>query len=257
MAYETLELTQVDDVLHVALNRPKSLNALNVQMMNDLIAVAEDLRQRDDVQFVVLEGKGRVFSAGADLAELQTNLNAPPSKSVVRALQFTGQKLVRSLDHIEQTVITRLDRSAYGAGLAVALSGDYVVMADDAVANLPESRIGMFLTFGLTPRLVALIGPVRAKEMITLAEDVSAQKCLDWGLIHSVVQAVDVEGEVDSLLERLRKTDPIARRIIKKGVRGAMGSGSDLAALEDELVDLVFAHGGVKDAVNNFVASKK
>lgn len=257
MSFETLELTQNEDVLHVLLNRPDRLNALNEQMMKDLIDVAEGLRQRDDVQFVVLEGKGRVFSAGADLAELQTNLNEPPSKNVVRSLQFTGQKLVRSLDHIEQTVVSRLDRSAYGAGLAVALSGDYVVMADDAVANLPESRIGMFLTFGLTPRLVSLVGPVRAKQMITLAEDLSAQTCLDWGLIHSVVPGSRMDAEVDSLLGRLRQADPVARRIIKKGIRGAMGSSSGLVALEDELVDLVFAHGGVKDAVNSFVAGRK
>lgn len=250
---DTLEFCQDDDVLRISLNRQGSLNALNLQMMTELIDIAEDLRDRDDVQFVVLEANGRVFSAGADLSELESALNDPPNKNAFRTMQYNGQKLVRALDHIEQTVVTRLDRSAYGAGLAVALAGDFIVMAEDAVANLPESRIGMFLTYGLTPRLVSLIGPMRAKRMITLAEDISAATCLDWGLVHSVVPAAEIDAEVNALLTTLRQSDADARRIIKKAVRSTMNSFGDVVALEDEIADAAFKHGGAKDAVNDFV----
>lgn len=250
--YKNIVAETNGDVQTLALNRPKKLNALSLETITELIDAAEHLRDNDEVQFVILKAAGRVFSAGIDLSELNVLLDSENPKSSFRKVQYLGQKLVRTLDQIEQVVITQLDASAYGAGLAVALAGDFVVMDEEAVANLPESKIGMFLTFGLTPRIVSLIGPVRAKELIMLARDIPAQKCLDWGLIHDIAPAGEAGTVVGHLLEELRGINANARRIIKKGIRVSVEIADGSVALEDELVDQIFQHGDVRELVGKF-----
>ena len=92
-------------------------------------------------------------------------------------------------------------------------------MADTAVANLPETKIGLFLTYGCTPRLTGLIGAARAKEMIMFAEDVPAARCLEWGAVTDVVPGDRVDARVGEIIELLRQRDRVALRVTKKLVR--------------------------------------
>ena len=97
MNYETLAISQSDDVLTVTLDRPRRANAVSRQMLKDLIALAEDLQERDDIAFVVLRGGERVFSAGADLHELIEELAVENPRPLVRSMQNLGQEMMRKL----------------------------------------------------------------------------------------------------------------------------------------------------------------
>lgn len=256
--YETLELSRAGDTLTVTLNRPRRANAVNRQMLKDLIALAEELQDHDDIVFVVFRGGERVFSAGADLNELVEELAHENPRPLVRSMQNLGQEMMRKLESVEQITVAALHGSAYGAGLAIALTTDFRIMADTAVASLPETKIGMFLTYGCTPRLTGLIGAARAKEMIMFADDVPAAQCLEWGVATDVVPADRVDARVAEVVNKLRDRDRVALRVTKKLVRAASAPVfGELTASENEIVDGVFALGDVARKVDEFVESKK
>lgn len=158
--FETLQVDVQRDTVAVRLHRPHRANAVNRQMLQDLIGLCDWLEaQSDQVHFVVLTNDGKIFAAGQDLAELHAELSDEDRRrGHARSLQQLAQEMMRRMESLPQITFMALRGSAYGAGLAIALTGDFRIMAADAVGSLPETRLGLFLTYGSMPRLVHLIG---------------------------------------------------------------------------------------------------
>ncbi|TQN43072.1 enoyl-CoA hydratase/enoyl-CoA hydratase [Blastococcus colisei] len=252
---QTLHLEIEEDTLTAMINRPRRANAVNRQLLRDLISMADWLRDRSDVGYLVLAHQGDVFSAGADLQELHDELSDEENRrSKMRSLQHLAQEMMVKLEGLEQISFAAMSGSAYGAGLAIAMTSDFRVMAENAVANLPESRLGMFLTYGATPRLVGTVGLSRAKEMIMFAEDVSAQDCLEWGIAQRVVPRDEVLPAVRDMIARLRINDRTAIRIAKQmaNASAAVAFG-DMVRAEPQLVGSTLGDGSVLTHLSAFL----
>lgn len=181
--YQHLTLELEDRLALVRLNRPAARNALSRTLMRELITVARDLADRNDIDVVILTGSDVCFSAGADLKD--ANAWADDSLSTVerREIASTGFKLCKAWEEMPQVTIVAIEGFAVGGGLALSLACDWRVAAEDAFVSLPEIALGIPLTWGTIPRLTNLLGPARAKRLTILCERFTATEALAMGLI--------------------------------------------------------------------------
>lgn len=256
---ETLRTTIDGDIATATLCRPERLNAVAHQLLADLASLADWLRDREDIHFLILDHEGPVFSAGAHLGEVREILADQAHVRVrLRANQRTAQEALAKLAAIEQISFAALRGSAYGAGVAIAMACDFRVMADDAVLNLPETKLGMFLTYAATPTLVAAMGSARAKEMILFAEDWSAQACLAAGAVQRVVTSDQVPSSILSMIDTLRQRSWPALRVAKQVVNAAQPTGlGQPSVTEVELAAEALAGGDVAARLDAFLNGRK
>lgn len=253
--FPTLLVEESGDTVRVRLNRPGKANAVNRQMLTDLIALCDWLEEREDVHFVVLTNEGKVFAAGQDLGELHAELSDEGARRRnARTLQHLAQEMMRRLENLEQITFVAMLGSAYGAGMAIALTGDFRVMAEQAVGNLPETRLGMFLTYGSMPRLVRMVGLARAKEFVMFAEDATAEELRELGVVQHVRPAEEVLPFVEERIARLREMDYRSLRLTKRVAHAAAPVNlGDVLLTEPDLVEGALADGDLLPRLEGFL----
>lgn len=258
-ALETLRLSIDADAVTATLCRPERLNAVSGQLLDEVVALTRWLRERDDLHFLVLDHEGPVFSAGAHLEEASATLaDVSRARARLRANQHVAQEALAKLAAVEQVTFAALRGSAYGAGVALALACDFRVMAEDAVLNLPETRLGMFLTYGATPMLVAALGLAPAKEMILFAEDWAASRCLAAGAVQRVAPAGQVRPVVDGMIATLRQRSWPALRVAKQVANAAAPARvGDVTGAEAELAAEALMAGDVAARVGHFLHQRR
>jgi enoyl-CoA hydratase/carnithine racemase len=170
----------------IRLDRPK-MNALNVQVQEEIREAAGEATARTDVKAVVVYGGERVFAAGADIKEMQT-------MSYTDMVERSGPLMssISAVSRIPKPVIAAITGYALGGGCELALACDFRVVADDAKLGQPEILLGVIPGAGGTQRLARLVGASRAKEIIFSGRFVDAQEALAIGLADKVVPAADV-----------------------------------------------------------------
>lgn len=179
---ETVQLEIADRVGLVTLNRPRSLNAVNLQMTSELEqTVAWLAGHAQDVRVVLLTGAGDAFCAGDDLIELQGL-----SIETARSLSLRQAQLYLAFERLPQPIIALVNGPAFGAGCVAAYSADLRIAGYAARFAMPEIRVGWPPGYGIA-QLTALVGKSRALEMCLTGEPVSASRALEWGLISEVV----------------------------------------------------------------------
>lgn len=197
MTWNTAEIERTDDIAIVRMKREKSLNAFNRELTEELTEVGRRFHGDHDTHAVILTGSTRAFSAGADLKEERP----PMTFAEQRERSHLGRHLCRAWEEMPQTTIAAIEGPAVGAGCAIAISCDWRVMAEDAYLYVPEVKIGLTLQWQAIPRLVALVGPARAKRIVMLCEKIGARQALDWGLVEEIAPT---GGAVDKALELAR-----------------------------------------------------
>ena len=183
---EFVRLEVADGVGTIRLDRPK-MNALNVQVQEEIRAAATEATERDDVKAVVIYGGERVFAAGADIKEM-ADMSYTDMVKRSGALQSSFTAVAR----IPKPVVAAVTGYALGGGCELALACDFRVAGDNARLGQPEILLGVIPGAGGTQRLARLVGPARAKEIIFSGRFVSADEALRIGLVDEVVDAADV-----------------------------------------------------------------
>ena len=186
---EFVRLEVADGVGTVRLDRPK-MNALNVQMQDEIRAVAAEATERDDVRAVVIYGGERVFAAGADIKEM-ADMSYPDMVKRSGQLQAAFAAVAR----IPKPVVAAVTGYALGGGCELALCADVRFAATDAVLGQPEILLGIIPGAGGTQRLTRLVGPSKAKDLIFSGRFVKADEALAIGLVDRVVAADRVYEE--------------------------------------------------------------
>ncbi len=203
---DNVEIEVRNRIAVARMNRPARRNALSVEFMRELIAAAHSLEERRDVDAVVLTGGERFFSAGADLKDPDRwNLQERPLVEQ-REMMATGYRLCRAWEELPQMVVAAIEGYAIGGGMALALAADWRVIGRSAYLCVPEVRLGMPLSWGTIPRIASLVGPARAKRVVTLCERFVGQQALDIGLADRVADdgavldaALALAGEVAAM----------------------------------------------------------
>jgi enoyl-CoA hydratase/carnithine racemase len=195
---ETVQLHVNGRVATVELNRPESLNSLNVEMLKGLAAVLKEISQSSEVDIVVLRGKGRAFSSGGDIKTMLLEANEEDFPIVMDCIS----EVVATLYTMPKLTISAVTGAAAGLGLSIALATDYIV-ADKA------SKLAMnFIGIGLIPDggghyfLEKRLGEDKAKHLIWEGKPLTAEEAYQLGLIHDVAECLDevLEAKLQLLL---------------------------------------------------------
>lgn len=170
-----------EGVLSVAINSPRTLNALNARIIGELRETFRECAARSDVSSVLLTGKGKAFVAGADISELS---GLTPGEAA--AFSRSGYDLFQIIEEMPQPVVAVINGFALGGGLELALACDFRFVAEGAKLGLPEISLGIIPGFGGTQRLASIVGISKAREMILTGNRFDAAWSLACGLVDRV-----------------------------------------------------------------------
>jgi enoyl-CoA hydratase len=183
--YETIILERRDRVALITLNRPESLNALNLAMMNEIVGLAAELDADDSVGAIVLTGSPRAFAAGADIKEMA-------SRTYMEAYLSDWVSGWDRLSAVRTPIIAAVSGHALGGGCELAMLCDIIIASDTAKFGQPEIKLGIIPGIGGSQRLTQAIGKSKAMEMILTGRTMSAADAERAGLVSRVVPADDL-----------------------------------------------------------------
>lgn len=195
----------------VRLNRPKVLNALSTDLMQELVDCFLVLDKNPEVRVIILTGNDRAFAAGADIAQMVT---ATPVD------QITDQRFRtwEMLKLITKPVIAAVNGFALGGGCELAMSCDLIIAGDEAKFSQPEIKIGTIPGAGGTQRLTRAIGKSKAMMMVLTGDMIDAKTAYEWGLVAKVVPAQTLLQETFELAKIISDRAPVAVRLAKEAV---------------------------------------
>lgn len=180
--YSTLEVTTEGPIGRIWLNRPDRLNALSIELLNELSEAARYFDRQEEVRAVIVAGRGRAFSAGADLQGFP-QLDEPG----LRAAADAGRRMADALEAMRAVTIAQIHGWCVGGGLVLAAACDLRLAADDAQFSIPEVDLGIPLAWGGIPRLVREIGPALTKELVITCRPFDATEALSAGFLNRKV----------------------------------------------------------------------
>jgi enoyl-CoA hydratase len=227
-AWRTVRVTRDGPVVEVALHRPEARNALDNALMEELTEVARLLRLRADVLAVILKGAETYFSAGADLKSVGER-NARPTLMQTREAIMRGPDLCKAWEEIEAVTVAAIEGYCIGGACALVVACDFRVMGKTAYVRLPEVPLGMNMSWRTLPRLVALIGPARAKRFVMFGEATDAETCLDWGMCDEVVEAGGALEAARRWAAKVAKLPPLPVRMTKEAISAIAGANAHAA----------------------------
>lgn len=249
----------------ITINRPKALNALNAQVLEELDATL-DAVDLDTVRCLILTGAGeKSFVAGADIGTM-----CPMTKAEGEAFGKKGNDVFLKIERFPIPVIAAVNGFALGGGCEISMSCDFRICSDNAMFGQPEVGLGITPGFGGTQRLARLVGPGMAKQMIYTARNIKAAEAYRIGLVNKVVGAtLDENGEVAvSAVENLMaeakkiaagiaKQAPIAVRNCKKAINEGLQVDINKAVeIEEKLFGDCFETEDQRAGMGNFLAPK-
>ncbi len=197
MNYETLTIQQTGSVLSVYLNRPESRNAMNRQMVRELLDFFQSIKRDRSIRAVVLGAHGPTFCAGGDIKELREDLTIPPEAQMSQVETF--DTMLRAVNEAPQVVIARIQGDVMGGGVGLICVADMAVAAAEVKIGLPEVRLGLVPAI-ISPYVVARIGLARAREWMLRGLRVKAEAAAAHGLITTACPADQLDQQVTALL---------------------------------------------------------
>lgn len=218
-----MDLLQIHDhegVRTVVLNRPRSLNAINYDLLDELEWVARDSHSDSAVRAVVLKGSGRAFCAGDDLKGMGTERTPLPEHDPNLRSDLGYPRFILALRHLAKPVIAQVHGHALGAGCDLALSCDLVYAASDATFGLVFSQRGMVAGTTLLPRL---IGYQRACELLFSGRTFDAGEAHRLGLVNRVAPPDRLEEEVLARARKLAAGPTAALGLMKRAINQSLG----------------------------------
>ena len=211
MAFVTYE---VEGAVAIAtIDRPKALNALNSEVLDDLEKVIDGI-DLDAVRCLILTGAGeKSFVAGADIGQMSTL-----TKAEAEAFGKKGNDIFRKLETLPIPVIAAINGFALGGGCEISMSCDFRICSDNAIFGQPEVGLGITPGFGGTQRLARLIGPGMAKQLIYTARNINAEEAYRIGLVNHVYPQEELLPAAKKLAGKIAANAPIAVRSCKKAI---------------------------------------
>src|SRR5438105_6734183 len=253
---QTISYEQVGSVGWLRVNRPERLNAMTIEMWEELAKLGESLGDDASLRCLVVMGEGRAFSSGIDVEHLLSGGGGglfseagKGSAAAVAERPSSGRgmedKLVTRINDLQEAytwladapypTIAAMRGYALGGGLQLALACDLRIAARGTKLALPEHKYGLLPDLGGTYWLPRIVGPAKAKELIFTGDVIDSEEALAIGLVNRLVDDADLESAATALAERIAGQPPIAvrgsKRAIDKACRQSLGEGLREAAV--------------------------
>jgi enoyl-CoA hydratase len=251
MPYEMILTETRGRVGLITLNRPQAMNALNQQLMRELMDALEAFDKNDAIGAMIITGNEKAFAAGADIKEMA-------NKSIEQMMDTDHIAVFGRIRAIRKPVIAAVSGWALGGGCEIALSCDMIVASESATFGQPEINIGVIPGAGGTQRLARAVGKVLAMEMILNDRRLSAQEAYQSGMLNRVVPVEGYLEEAFKLAEEIASRAPVAVRAAKKMINQAFerSLSEGLATEKQEFYNL-FATEDQKEGMRAFVEKRK
>ena len=251
MSYQSLLITKEDAIGIVQLNRPKVLNALNFELMSELVSGLEELDRDAAVKVIILTGGERSFAAGADLAEMS---QATP----VDLLLGRRFELWDRIRKISKPIIAAVNGYCLGGGNELAMNCDIVVASETATFGQPEVNVGIIPGAGATQRLPRVVGKYKAMEMILTGKSISADEAYRIGLVNHVVPPERLMDEAKKIATDIASKPPISIRSAKEAILKAQDTTLEVGLeFERKTFYMLFATEDGKEGMKAFLEKRK
>ena len=251
MPYELILTETHGQVGLITINRPQAMNALNNQLMRELMDALEAFDENDAIGAMVIAGNEKAFAAGADIKEMA-------DRTIQQMMDRDHVAVFGRIRTIRKPVIAAVSGWALGAGCEIALSCDMIVASESAKFGLPEITIGVIPGAGGTQRLTHALGKVLAMEMILNNRTLSAQEAVQLGLVNRLVPVSDFLNEALKLAEETAARAPLAVRAAKKMINQSYERFlSDGLAQEKQVFYNLFGSEDQKEGMQAFIEKRK
>src|SRR5262245_17190060 len=239
------------DVVHVTFDRPAARNAMTWQMYEQLGEICATLRKDGSVRAVVFRGAGgKSFIAGTDIAQFKEFKSGEDGI----AYEARMERILSGLEELPMPTLAVIEGFAVGGGLAIAACCDLRIATPGTRFGVPIARtLGNCLSVANYARMVAALGMARAKKVLLLAENITAEEALAGGFLVEIVEPADIDRRVAELTDRLVHHAPITMRVTKEAMRRLLHAGF----LDgDDLVRQAFGSEDFREGVAAFVGKR-
>ena len=248
--YNTVKTATDGMVAIVTIFRPDAMNSFNTELRKELAAALREVATDTAIRAVVLTAEGRSFSAGADLKEINENIES--------VLQDEYRPIFEQIIEMQKPVIAAVGGSAAGIGMSIALACDLLVMADDAFLLSPFTTISLVPDGGLNWNLVHQLGYRRAFQLSIESDRISAERCVELGLANKAVPADSLLEDTVAWAHTLADRAPLSLAATKKAMRSAAsGSWAETFDIEAPMQQILRHSDDRKEGVTAFLEKRK
>ena len=230
MNYETLAIERRGAVATIWMDRPAGFNAFNEQLIAELAAACTELDTDASMRVVVLAGRGKHFSAGADLNWMRRAADSTEAENLADSRKFAA--MLRALSGLSKPTIARVQGAALGGGTGLAAACDMAIAADNASFATSEVKFGIIPAV-ISPYVLRAIGPRHALRYFQSAERFGALEAKAMGLVNEVVTVDELDAAVDRLVQALLACGPQAQLAAKQLIAALAGRPIDDAVGEE------------------------
>lgn len=243
--------TYREQIALITINRPKELNALNLQVMAEIRDALKLIDDDPNVRVIIITGNERAFAAGADIKQMA-------GKTAVDMLLIDQFNTWDQIRKTKKPIIAAVSGFALGGGCELCMTCDMIVASETAQFGQPEIKIGIMPGAGGTQRLARAVGKVRAMEMVLTGKFISANEALQYGLINTVVPVEVYLSEAVRLASEIAQQSPIAVQLAKESVLKAFETPlQEGLAFERKNFYMLFATEDQKEGMSAFVEKRK
>ncbi|MCX7958283.1 MAG: enoyl-CoA hydratase-related protein [Deltaproteobacteria bacterium] len=214
MEFSNIIVSFEDGISVVTINRPKSLNALNVDTLKEIECALYEIKNEGKTQVLIFTGAGeKAFVAGADISTFPTL-----TPDGAREFVDLGQRVMDAIESFPVPVIAAVNGYALGGGTELAIACDLIYASENAFFGLPEVTLGIIPGFGGTQRLQRLIGRHLAKELVFTGDKIPASRAKEVGLVNNVFPQSELMTKVKEIARTIMKRGPLAIKAAKRSM---------------------------------------
>jgi len=224
---EYLKVEREEEIVQITINRQDKLNAMNLDVMNEFISLLDGL-EKDSSKVIIITGDGsKAFSAGADI-EYMSSIG--PTEAEKYALR--GHEVLNRIEKLEKPVIAAVNGYALGGGCELALACDIRFASPNAQLGQPEVTLGICPGWGGTQRLLRIVGPSRAKDLIFSGRKITAEEAFSMGLINKIIPSENLLAETKAYAKTISKNSNfaigISKMLVNRGTDANLDTGLKL-----------------------------
>jgi len=252
--FNTITYEKDNGIACIRLNREKSMNAINDELMRELDKVFDEIAVDESIAVVIITGTSKVFAAGADIKAMSKMLTPYEAHSFMNQIQSLFDKIERT----PKPVIAAVSGLALGGGCEMSMACDIRIAAENARFGQPEIKIGLIPGAGGTQRLPRIVGVGRAKELLYLGDPIDAEEAYRIGLVNKVVPTESLMDEARKMAAALVKKPGFAIELTKLAVNDGINMDLRSAiAYEARCFELLFSTEDQKEGINSFIDKKE